>query len=236
MAVFDDGRVVLSNPERPEMGVHVVMTASVLAEIFDRYSVGPFTIIAALPPSSRLTRIDLAVDAQRGSLDFDGLEQAIIAKNTVTKARTMVRYTGLDTPGDTIYVGAPASTQRLRVYDKAAEQGVENFEWTRIELQSRKPMADVIRHNFARSGFAPGFIPGVIVAFIDFPTCADWKTVFDCPAIAMKAPPKERNNTYEWLINIAAPALARFQHEHPGETALADFMERYRKEYRKHNI
>jgi hypothetical protein len=85
-------------------------------------------------------------------------------------------------------------------------------------------------------GFAPGFIPGAIRAFIDFPTCDDWKTIFDCPTIAMKAPPKERSGTYEWLVNVAAPALARYQHEHPGETALADFMERYRKEYRKLDI
>lgn len=47
--------------------------------------------------------------------------------------------------GSTLYVGAPASDARLRVYNKTAESGLapaDGGEWLRIELQIRNKFAD----------------------------------------------------------------------------------------------
>lgn len=56
---------------------------------------------------------------------------------------TIVRE--LYTRGCTLYVGAPASDARLRIYNKTAESGnapAEGGEWLRVELQLRNRYAD----------------------------------------------------------------------------------------------
>jgi len=53
-------------------------------------------------------------------------------------------YAQLFSPGATLYIGAPASERRMRVYNKSAESGVypESGEWLRVELQTRNRYAD----------------------------------------------------------------------------------------------
>lgn len=74
--------------------------------------------------------------------------------------------------GTTIYHGSPRSNMYIRIYDKAAERGLENVHWIRVEMQMRdeiafgflsglinKPIGDHFRgvlHNYLRYVVNPG--------------------------------------------------------------------------------
>ena len=60
------------------------------------------------------------------------------------KAYAATRISSLNSEGETLYVGAPKSRARLRVYNKSAESGIaaENGKYLRVEVQLRDRYAD----------------------------------------------------------------------------------------------
>jgi len=225
---YSDGRIILFSPERPEMRTHTVYSGSTLHRLYELYGTTPFEILASLAPSANVTRIDIAVDCQRGYLDFDAVVQALQSDQAITKAERVDRFQGIDSRADTIYLGSPTSARRLRIYDKASEQKMTDFEWTRIELQSRKPFADETRSALVSSDFSEQTIPGIICGFLDLPTVPDWQTIFHGAPVLLTAPPKSRDGTIYWLLKSAAPCLARAQVEHPETDILEIFLKIYR--------
>lgn len=212
--VFDDGRIVLTNPGRPDMGTHVILSGGTLDEIERRYSDRPEVLLMRFQDCARVTRIDTAVDAMRGSLDFDKLEKLLKEGKAVTRSRSAHRFKSITETGDTIYVGAPSSVTRLRIYDKAAEQEVEDFEWTRIELQSRAEKAQGAARELIAANFAPESWIGMIRGFCDFPDDMNWVRIMAAPEIKLKSQPRTVDSTRRWLVEQCAPALARYQSIH----------------------
>jgi len=238
MKTWRDGRVLLSNPDRPEMGYHHQLTASTLARLYSDYAVSPWDVLGMLGEYDRLTRIDVCVDVLRGSLHFNNLEKAIEHKHVKTRAKTSDRFHAIGGEGDTIYVGDTSSPKRMRIYNKAAEQRIEGMEWTRVELQVRKPYADEVRKAIMSAPGDESVIPGLITGFADFQDDSDWRKVFKCAPILMKSPESEKSSTTDWLLKVVAPSLARHQFKNPQFPILDDFMTAYRAEYEKlhHNL
>jgi hypothetical protein len=106
-------------------------------DLFDGYSVA---------------RIDLQVTMT--SLDADYMIE-YIQPNKVYKC---TKITNLHEKGTTLYVGAPTSRVRLRIYNKTAESGIRpesGGEYVRFELQCRDQYADkafvALRNDMTRS-------------------------------------------------------------------------------------
>jgi hypothetical protein len=106
-------------------------------DLFDGYSVA---------------RIDLQVTMT--SLDADYMIEYI----QPSKIYKCTKITNLHEKGTTLYVGAPTSRVRLRIYNKTAESGItpeSGGEYVRFELQCRDQYADkafvAVRNNMARS-------------------------------------------------------------------------------------
>jgi len=102
--------------------------------------------------SFSVARIDLQVTIT--SLDADYMIE-YIQPNKVYKA---TKVTNVNEKGTTLYVGAPTSNIRLRVYNKTAESGIipdGGGEYVRFELQCRNQYADkaftAFRNNMVRS-------------------------------------------------------------------------------------
>jgi len=68
--------------------------------------------------------------------------------------------------GATVYLGAPASRQRLRVYDKGLESGGE-MDCNRWELQSRKEAAETMAASLAYQDWGE-VMASRLVGFVDF--------------------------------------------------------------------
>lgn len=89
--------------------------------------------------TANVSRIDVACDDREGYLDMD----KIIGKTMSNDINSRMRWrdihfslNGTQKAGSTVYIGAPSSDFRVRIYDKALEQGVDGH-WVRVELVMR---------------------------------------------------------------------------------------------------
>ncbi len=102
---------------------------------------------------ANVSRIDIACDDREGYLDMD----KIIAKARDNAVNSRMRrrniHESLDCvnkAGATLYIGAPSSSFRVRIYDKALEQG-EPGHWVRVELVMRSRNANAFVEQMTAS-------------------------------------------------------------------------------------
>ena len=97
-----------------------------------------FQLLAA-DENANISRIDIACDDREGYLCMDDIVRAV-QENTINSRlmrRTLFQsYNGTQNSGITVYIGAPSSNFRVRIYDKALESG-ETGHWVRVELVRR---------------------------------------------------------------------------------------------------
>ena len=111
-----------------------------------------FRLLAA-EESANVSRIDVACDDREGFLDMDEIVQKIQTNQVnsrMTRRSVLVSYDGTRRNGSTIYIGAPSSDFRVRIYDKALEQGAEGH-WVRVELVLRKKNANAFVEQVTNS-------------------------------------------------------------------------------------
>lgn len=86
-----------------------------------------------------VSRIDIACDDMEGYLNYDKMVKYIMQKRFICKSRKVHCRIGSERG---IYCGSPQSERRLRIYDKAIEQGYpEGTHWLRTEFQLRNDTA-----------------------------------------------------------------------------------------------
>jgi len=102
----------------------------------------------SLGHGGRATRCDVAIDDYRRVVSPADVLKTIQGPDCVTHAKKWLVQQGGDVgspelTGETDYLGAPSSRQRLRVYDKGLESGGE-IDAVRWELESRKEAAETM--------------------------------------------------------------------------------------------
>lgn len=91
------------------------------------------------PDDFKITRLDCAFDDLTGILDMNHLLDDTDAHRYVSRSRIWKVEYGSE--GSTIYHGSNKSDMLIRIYDKAAEQDLEEVHWIRVELQMRDQIA-----------------------------------------------------------------------------------------------
>lgn len=89
--------------------------------------------------TANVSRIDIACDDREGYLDMDKIIDKARANDINSRMRRRNIHESIDgvnKAGSTLYIGAPSSDFRVRIYDKALEQGAEGH-WIRVELVMR---------------------------------------------------------------------------------------------------
>lgn len=221
---FVDGRLELINPDRPDMRVHVQYNGSSLLENH-LCGVSAWEIVSIRSSGEKIARIDLAIDIKKGALDIVGLAEMVKAGQLVSQARKSMFISSLDAPGATLYIGSPSSDQRLRIYDKAAEQGMAGIEWTRIELQLRGKRSHIARSMLLTNG-GFGFIPTLVRSFADFPQSAEYAVSVGHSSRAIGAPKRSGSDTRKWLETTVVSSLAKEVVKPGGADFLRDFLAR----------
>lgn len=117
------------------------------------------------------TRCDVNLDDYQRVIEPAELLEVIKGPDAVTHANKWLVQFGGDVrspalTGETIYVGAPSSRQRLRIYDKGLESGGE-LDCVRWEIQARKEAAETLVQQLV-AGDWPTVIRARLLAFIDF--------------------------------------------------------------------
>lgn len=88
-----------------------------------------------------MTRLDVAFDDHTGLLDIDRIAEDTQAQRYVSRMNwwAVIR----SSEGCTCELGSPQSKVRCRIYDKAAERGMDDgSHWVRVELQLRDSRAE----------------------------------------------------------------------------------------------
>jgi DNA relaxase NicK len=121
------------------------------------------------------TRIDIACDDHRGLLDLKRIIEVIRERRLRARATHRKGIFNLDSAqgdeGDTVYIGSEKSEARIRIYDKAAEQGDYTGIWNRLEMVNRRDYARAVIEALVTSGAKLGeVVAGVLadrIAFIE---------------------------------------------------------------------
>lgn len=111
-----------------------------------------FQLLAA-DETSNISRIDIACDDREGFLDMETVIQKAQdneINSRMTKRSVVVSYDGTQRAGSTVYIGSSSSDFRIRIYDKALEQGTEGH-WIRVELVMRSANANAFVEQMTNS-------------------------------------------------------------------------------------
>ncbi len=111
-----------------------------------------FQLLAA-DETANVSRIDIACDDHNGYLDMDKITEKVQGNeinSRMTKRSVLVSYDGTRRSGSTVYIGAPSSDFRVRIYDKALEEGVDGH-WIRVELVMRSKNAKAFVEQMVNS-------------------------------------------------------------------------------------
>lgn len=198
-----DGRIECVNPDRPEMGTFL----SYSGETLRRTAVEPMELLVFHWLSMhKVTRLDIAFDVY--DADFTIAEVILAAEegHISSNAKSMTQYSGIGQPGGTLYIGSTSSIKRMRIYDKAAEQGLFDQRWIRFELQLRKEAAESATDLICSSSNRLVVMTGLIAGFASLPKSLVGE-IFDIPvekAVVQRKVPK----TQEWLLTQVAKAAA----------------------------
>ena len=142
------GIMVCYDPREDEhfhdMGVCVSMSGKGCRtfEALSAHGELPFFVLANMlcdVPGSNVSRLDIACDDHDSFLDIDLIADKAEANdvNSRLQKRDIHRsFDGSSDTGTTVYFGAKSSSFRIRIYDKAAEQGVQGH-WVRCEMVFR---------------------------------------------------------------------------------------------------
>lgn len=124
-----------------------------------------------LVSGAHISRIDLALDDRAGLSTVAKVKTSILKGQLVSHFQSCLTLSGFkihskQSTGKTIYLGAASSKRRVRVYDKALEQGLDSsIKWVRYELQARKQYAQIMAQLLVENG---GDIPELMRGLIDF--------------------------------------------------------------------
>jgi DNA relaxase NicK len=109
--------------------------------------------LLASDADANVSRIDIACDDRAGHLNVDDVLNKVQANelnSRMTTRSTVISFNGQERSGATAYLGAPSSSFRVRIYDKALEQG-EPGHWVRVELVMRSKNANAFVEQMTTS-------------------------------------------------------------------------------------
>lgn len=198
------------------------MSGGGLVQVSSTRADAAFPILASLGGSP--SRIDLALTCHlEPGVNSPALEAYhstpdVKSVGRQVRAKTLIQSTG---GGATCYVGSPTSEQRLRVYDKGAEEGSEapGVKW-RWELQLRRKRAVAYSDHVLAAPHRASAVASAVLGYVG-------RLGLRSPAIArpsshVRGGPAvtDASNTMGWLVAGVRPAVARLLHIYPREIIL----------------
>lgn len=221
MLTNDYGVIIMANGE-PRDGVHIVYAGEPLERVRANGLSDRELLMHAMEYQGRLTRIDIAVDIQDSGIKAAHLEREYSNHHISTLARGAERHQKLETDEDTLYIGSMRSERFLRAYNKGAQMHTGE-DWLRLELECKKVMAQAVGKAISDNVNTRAVINRAIKDFVDFPTLPEIQQALAQDNVKIPRPVRKVHSTYEWLLTIVAPALAKYQYKHPDEDIEAIF-------------
>lgn len=203
------GHLIMSNPGRPDMGVHVSFSGRSLRTIAEGGHSALSMLEWGLREGGKVTRLDLAIDVKDEAIDIPALAECERVKEAPGAARKWSIVRGQD-GGCTAYIGSRQSEKFLRIYDKAVESGDRSRAWTRFELEIKGDAAKTVAGSFLalKTGDHAPYIKGIMKQMFN-PTDALYQAIMSADAVHIPATRDTDDRTLEWLLGSVAKTFAR---------------------------
>lgn len=199
---FTDGRWQLENPSRPDMGIHVIISGSTIAELM---AIGASQKdIVNFASQGRISRFDVAIDLYDHHIDLNALKTAFqkgYCRTRATTARDTSHWK--KGQGSGCYIGYYGSNHMV-IYDKAAELGLKDTTRWRIEVRYKKQKARAAAEAYLNGAN----VRSLIKSFAHFYKIDWWCSIFDTEPMPLQVERKD-SDTWKWLLKSCAPSLAR---------------------------
>jgi hypothetical protein len=210
-----NGIVCMWNDSRSEMGYHVIMAGSTLIQVCSETNRTQKSIIQEVVKlGCSISRLDLAVDAQ----DVDCDEHYIYLQSIGGLSRGLARkFSHMQSAGggNTFYAGSRQSDRFLRMYNKAAEQGLEGVVWHRLEVELKGMVARSVALLLAGDATWSSIFEAVTRRMVDFPGEPQWECFFGRGEVMIGLPKIEKQtDTEKWIETQVTPAVLRYFSEH----------------------
>jgi hypothetical protein len=231
--LYRDGRIELCHSTNSRMKTHIIFDGKCIDNMCVENSINSIDIIAAMS-YGKPSRMDIAVDIKNGSLPISSLRDCFRDKTAVTKVKQGLYLEGVGVAGETLYIGSKKAPRRLRIYDKSAETGNIEAEWTRVELQLRHNMANRSFIAINHSDNPIDDIPKLILDFVDFPGIPDWVVAMGTVGMKPSGVEKTQGDREKWLLDTVVKALANeMVMGRKGTALLKEFVDATHREYDK---
>lgn len=210
---YDDGRLELENKERPDMGIHCILSGSTCSNLRNSLLDVMENVWAQ---KGKITRVDFALDDYLGRINPQKANEYLKKGKVICRAKQTPYYDDPRQPGNTQYFGRLASEVMLRIYDKDCEQGIYGFR-TRIEIKFSGRKANIASKAYIQHGDSRGLVS----SYIRFPEWRDWNELFSMPPIPVPAEKKDKKVVI-WLLTTCARSMAKEILNRGGDLELMD--------------
>lgn len=217
---FLDGRIEGRNPQRDDMGIHMIYSGECLTTIAQQ---GVSALELArwhITQGHKITRIDPYIDLWDSKLSITDLnnqveeheralnpgEDATKKRRCLTFSRDILHMKKSVGRGETLYFsrGQPKS---MRIYDKAAQQSLEG-DWIRIEGEFKAPHSVNVANAIVTSKTSEKTIQSILKRFVDFPDDDIYQLAVGSEYAIMESHRHETGNTKAWILGVVASAIA----------------------------
>jgi len=223
------GANVAWNPSVPAMGVHCTYSGSALRSLGKGGLMFTDVMQFHYDNNDGCSRIDLALDVRDSGLSIPALFREInrLKSNepTLCNKCSAQSYSLIESEngGATLYVGSRTSMQMLRIYNKAAEQGLTG-DWLRFEVEVKGSKALALHKQLCEGYHFQMYqrCQQLIVSMVDFNFPA-WREIFTQKGVKIGVPKITDRQTRVWLMSQVAPAVAKYIQTKGEEDFLVDF-------------
>jgi DNA relaxase NicK len=103
----------------------------------------------------------------------------------------------------------------LRVYDKAAEQGIDGMKWLRLEFEIKEEQAHAVQGALVVNNDVSGVFRAIWASFIKKCDLIELDQTVGSTSVTIPDVPRKAHSTVAWLLDQVVPAMVSFQDQHP---------------------
>lgn len=220
-SVDDNGSVIQWNPDREDMGHHVIFAGSALRNLFEHTNVHPRTLLhACLDAGGHISRLDLAADLRGQAIDLQALYQSLERGLNIGHARTYGQIRS-NNDGHTVYIGSRQSERFIRIYNKAVQVGQTSEQWYRFELETKGMVSRSLASMLVATPDWLSIFVGVCSDMVNVPGSPELGPFYNAVEAPIGTPKIEKSsNTEAWIATQVIPAVSKYMVENPDSEAV----------------
>ena len=229
-AIHPYGHMVMVNPARDDMGMHMAISGRALKEIAKHKISGLGLLKWAADADAGVSRVDLAIDVMDVPVNIENYLKCTLAKSKGGKPKKRAIVQDSER-GTTVYIGARTSDKFMRIYDKSAEQGLpESQHWTRFELELKGKVAKAVAKKLVEVD-KKGALRLVQALMRGHFECLDaqYLEIMGAEAEYVTGEKNTDHDRLTWLMETCAKSMAKTIAELPHIDVMGNFAEQVEK-------